>query len=130
MGAAMKKLFAVALLVIVAVSFCVMPLACAEPTGSSAYDYMAEFVTKYEKRGEDTSCTEYLVDKLQGFGFEPFYESGYTDDFDFRYSSSVTYFSKNVAAVKKGTLSQNSVIIGAGYDNVAGWTNSVSAVGA
>jgi len=125
----MKKLIIIALLVIMSFSFCFAPVAMAEPVASAAYDYMSEFVTKYEKRGSDTNCTEYLVEKLQGFGLEPFYSDKYTDDFDFRYSS-VTYFSKNVAAIKKGTSSENLVIIGAGYDNVSGWTNSITAQGA
>ena len=126
----MKRLMIIAVLAILFISFCFVPVAFAEPISSSAYDYMAEFVTKYERRGNDTTCTEYLVEKLQGFGLDPFYSSGYTDDFDFIYTSTVTYFSKNVAAVKKGTTSENTVIIGAGYDNVAGWTNSISATGA
>lgn len=126
----MKKFITIAVLAVLLMTICIMPVAFAEPINSSAYDYMTEFVTKYEKRGNDTSCTEYLVEKFQGFGLEPFYSERYTDDFDFRYSSNVTYFSKNVAAVKKGTSSENIVIIGAGYDNVSGWTSSISAVGA
>ena len=126
----MKRVLFTTVFAIIMISLFFTPVAYAEHVDSVAYDYMAEFVTKYERRGNDTTCTEYLVEKFKSFGLDPFYSSGYTDDFDFAYSANVTYFSKNVAAVKKGNSSENTVVIGAGYDNVAGWSNDISANGA
>ena len=117
------------LILAISLSILFLPTAYAEETGTSAYDYMSQFVTQYKARGEKTDCTEYISAKFEAFGLDKIFEGSYTSDFSFVYST-FTLYSQNVAAIKKSENSNGTVIIGAGYDNLAGWSSSVTAEGA